>query len=158
MISLYSFTSGFSIKKDGGACTYSRVPISSGWEIENAKSLRKCFSQMMLVIVAWELLPSFVASAFRFLLRVRFQDLMADCSNSTAHCYEILLFGFLSIWRPFNKHPSMFCHSLSSSLHSTSSFFFSKWFLFALLPMIYYLSGGLHFYCGQLKRGIRSGI
>lgn len=126
-----------------------------GGEIENAKSLRKCFSQMMLVIVAWELLPlpTFEASAFRFLLRVRFQDLMADCSNSTAHCYEILLFGFLSIWRPFNKHPSMFCHSLSSPLLSKSSFFFVEVVFFSPLPMIYYLSGGLHFYCGQLKRG-----
>lgn len=82
--------------------------------------------------------------------RVRFQDLMADCSNSTFYCYEILLFGFLSIWRLFNKHPSVFCHSLFTtpfriiffvdvffSLPLRSLLFFSGWFNICLAVYIF---------------------
>lgn len=67
MIILLALTNDFAPK--GKRRTYIHSHSNNDWvEIENAKSLRKCFSQMMLVIVAWEL-PTFIASAFRFLLR-----------------------------------------------------------------------------------------
>lgn len=153
MISLYSFRSGFSTAKkiDGEAYT---LPFPY-WLGGNRK--RK--------VIAKVLFPNDVSDCY---LRaavvhgislsvpsspVRFQDLMADCSNSTFYCYEILLFGFLSIWRLFNKHPSVFCHSHSFQNHFLCRriFFFFSPSSISFLTMIYYLSGSLHFYCDQLK-------
>lgn len=155
MISLYSFTSGFSTgrrKKMKGEPIHYRSYID--W-VGNRK--RK--------VIAKVLFPNDVSDCYLRAgvvhnislsvpsSRVRFQDLMADCSNSTFYCYEILLFGFLSIWRLFNKHPTVFCHRSFQNHFLCKVFFFSFPLRSSVffLTMIYYLSGSLHFYCDQLK-------